>query len=126
MESVLSWDWYRDPRVLEVDERRLFRSSWQYVGPLESLRRRGGPRARLGDLAGARPGQRGDLPRRLQHMPVRACELKLDAGPAVAVGEQCLRAGRPGRVLVAPLHQRDEHRVQVQALLGPPVLLADR
>jgi phenylpropionate dioxygenase-like ring-hydroxylating dioxygenase large terminal subunit len=41
MESVLSWDWYRDPRVLEVEERRLFRPSWQYVGPLESLRRPG-------------------------------------------------------------------------------------
>ena len=41
MWSVLSWDWYRDPRVLEVEERRLFRPSWQYVGPLECLRRPG-------------------------------------------------------------------------------------
>jgi len=39
--SVISWDWYRDPRVLEVEERRLFRSSWQYVGPLERLTRAG-------------------------------------------------------------------------------------
>jgi hypothetical protein len=23
---VISWDWYRDPRVLDVEERRLFRS----------------------------------------------------------------------------------------------------
>ena len=38
---VISWDWYRDPRVLEVEERRLFRSSWQYVGPLERLSRPG-------------------------------------------------------------------------------------
>ncbi len=38
---VISWDWYRDPRVLEVEERRLFRSSWQYVGPLECLSRAG-------------------------------------------------------------------------------------
>src|SRR5215472_17085457 len=37
MRSVLTWDWYRDPRVLEVEERRLFRSIWQYVGPLERL-----------------------------------------------------------------------------------------
>ena len=41
MHSVLSWDWYRDPRVLEVEERRLFRPSWQYVGPLECVRRAG-------------------------------------------------------------------------------------
>ena len=33
-----------------------------------------------GDLAGARPGQRGDLARRLEHVPVRAGELELDAG----------------------------------------------
>jgi choline monooxygenase len=39
--SVLPWDWYRDPRVLEVEERRLFRPSWQYIGPLECLRRPG-------------------------------------------------------------------------------------
>ena len=41
MERVISWDWYRDPRVLEAEERRLFRRSWQYVGPLECLRRPG-------------------------------------------------------------------------------------
>jgi len=27
MRSVLSWDWYTDPRVLAVEERRLFRPS---------------------------------------------------------------------------------------------------
>jgi phenylpropionate dioxygenase-like ring-hydroxylating dioxygenase large terminal subunit len=37
MHSVIGWDWYRDPRVLEVEERRLFRPSWQYVGPLECV-----------------------------------------------------------------------------------------
>jgi phenylpropionate dioxygenase-like ring-hydroxylating dioxygenase large terminal subunit len=41
MRSVLPWDWYRDARVLEVEERRLFRPSWQYVGPLECLQRPG-------------------------------------------------------------------------------------
>ncbi len=41
MRSVLSWDWYRDPRVLAVEERRLFRPSWKYVGPLESVQRPG-------------------------------------------------------------------------------------
>jgi len=41
MRSVLSWDWYTDPRVLAVEERRLFRPSWQYVGPLECVRRPG-------------------------------------------------------------------------------------
>jgi phenylpropionate dioxygenase-like ring-hydroxylating dioxygenase large terminal subunit len=38
---VISWDWYRDPRVLAVEERRLFWASWQYVGPLEGLSRAG-------------------------------------------------------------------------------------
>ena len=37
MRSVISWDWYRDPRVLAAEERRLFRPSWQYVGPLDCL-----------------------------------------------------------------------------------------
>src|SRR5215472_19234087 len=37
MRSVLTWDWYRDPRVLEVEERRLFWASWRYAGPLERL-----------------------------------------------------------------------------------------
>jgi phenylpropionate dioxygenase-like ring-hydroxylating dioxygenase large terminal subunit len=41
MRSVLPWDWYRDPRVLAVEERRLFRPSWQYVGPLECVQRPG-------------------------------------------------------------------------------------
>jgi len=41
MHSVLSWAWYTDPRVLDVEERRLFRPSWQYVGPLECVRRPG-------------------------------------------------------------------------------------
>jgi phenylpropionate dioxygenase-like ring-hydroxylating dioxygenase large terminal subunit len=41
MHSVLPWDWYRDPRVLAVEERRLFRPSWQYVGPLECLQQPG-------------------------------------------------------------------------------------
>lgn len=34
---LLPWEWYRDERVLEVEEQRLFRSSWQYVGSLERL-----------------------------------------------------------------------------------------
>jgi choline monooxygenase len=41
MQSVLSWDWYTDPRRLEAEERRLFRPSWQYVGPLEFVQRPG-------------------------------------------------------------------------------------
>jgi choline monooxygenase len=41
MRSVISWDWYRDPRLLAVEERRLFRLSWQYLGPLECLRQPG-------------------------------------------------------------------------------------
>jgi phenylpropionate dioxygenase-like ring-hydroxylating dioxygenase large terminal subunit len=38
---LISWDWYRDPRVLEAEDRRLFRSSWQYLGPLDRLRQAG-------------------------------------------------------------------------------------
>jgi phenylpropionate dioxygenase-like ring-hydroxylating dioxygenase large terminal subunit len=41
MKNVIPWTWYRDPRVLEAEERRLFRPSWQYVGPLERLARAG-------------------------------------------------------------------------------------
>jgi choline monooxygenase len=41
MKNVIGWDWYRDPRVLAAEERRLFRPSWQYVGPLERLARPG-------------------------------------------------------------------------------------
>ena len=41
MKNVISWDWYRDPRVLTVEEERLFRPSWQYAGPLERLARPG-------------------------------------------------------------------------------------
>jgi len=37
MDGVLPWDWYRDPRMLEVEERRLFRPSWQYIGPLQCV-----------------------------------------------------------------------------------------
>src|SRR5690349_3135330 len=41
MRSVLSSNWYTDPRILEAEERRLFQPSWQYVGPLECVRRPG-------------------------------------------------------------------------------------
>ena len=41
MRSVLPWDWYRDPWVLEAEERRLFRPSWQYVESLECVQRPG-------------------------------------------------------------------------------------
>jgi hypothetical protein len=37
--------------------------------------------------------------------------------------EQDLRARRADRVPVAPFHQRHQHRVEVQALLGEPVLI---
>jgi phenylpropionate dioxygenase-like ring-hydroxylating dioxygenase large terminal subunit len=37
MKNVIGWDWYRDPRVLDAEERRLFRTSWQYAGPAERL-----------------------------------------------------------------------------------------
>src|SRR5260370_36505904 len=37
--------------------------------------------------------------------------------------QQDLRAGRADGVLVAPLHQRHQHRVEVKALVGEPVLV---
>jgi hypothetical protein len=42
---------------------------------------------------------------------------------AVAVPQQHLRAGRADRVLVAKLHQGHQYRVEVEALLGEPVLV---
>ncbi|MDQ3777573.1 MAG: aromatic ring-hydroxylating dioxygenase subunit alpha, partial [Actinomycetota bacterium] len=33
-ETTTPWSWYRDPAVLELEEERIFRRSWQYVGAL--------------------------------------------------------------------------------------------
>jgi hypothetical protein len=75
-----------------------------------------------GDLAGAGTGHRRDLARRLEHVPGRAGQLQRYRLAAVAVPQQDLGAGRPDRVLVAPLDHRHQYRVEVQALLGEPVL----
>ena len=52
-----------------------------------------------------------------------AAQLDADGLAAVAV-EQLDRAAAVVEPAVAPLHQRDQHREQVRALLGEPVLLA--
>src|SRR6266702_203896 len=57
-------------------------------------------------------------------MSLRAGELQPDGLPAVAVRKQCLWSGWAGGVALPPLHQGDEHRVQVQALVGQAVLEA--
>src|SRR5690349_7616048 len=75
-----------------------------------------------GDLAGTGARYRGGLPGGLEHVPGRAGHLEADRLAAVPVPDDDLRAGRADRVLVAPVHQRQQHRVQVQALLGEPVL----
>src|SRR5204863_18378 len=56
-------------------------------------------------------------------VPGRTDELEPDGLAAITVREQRLRACGAGRVAVAPLHQRDEHGIKVQALVGQPVLV---
>jgi hypothetical protein len=50
----------------------------------------------------------------------------VDRAAAAAVFEQHHRPGRQARVAVAPLHQRDDRRPQVQTLLGEAVFVARR
>jgi len=59
----------------------------------------------------------------LQHVPGLAPQLQPHRFAAVAVPEQDLRAGRADRVPVAPLHQGHQHGIEVEALLGQPVLV---
>ena len=54
----------------------------------------------------------------------RADEALVDLAAAAAVQDERRRPGLLGGVAVAPLHQRDQHRPQVDALLGEPVLEA--
>lgn len=56
-------------------------------------------------------------------MPCIAGQLQPYRLTAVAVREQDRRAGRVAFVPVPPVHQRDQHRIQVEALVGQPVLL---
>src|SRR5262249_35378906 len=90
-------------------------------------RRRGSPSASTGDAdlerlrAGAHAGQ--DLARLLDPMTLRALEDRVDDGPAVAVLELHRRALGPGEVAVAPIGDGDQHGIQVEALLGQPVLV---
>jgi phenylpropionate dioxygenase-like ring-hydroxylating dioxygenase large terminal subunit len=37
MESTLPYAWYGDPEILRLEEERIFRSAWQYVGHLGEL-----------------------------------------------------------------------------------------
>ena len=33
--ATLPWSWYSDPQLLQLEQERIFRRGWQYVGPLE-------------------------------------------------------------------------------------------
>jgi phenylpropionate dioxygenase-like ring-hydroxylating dioxygenase large terminal subunit len=47
----LPWTWYRDPAVLELEQERIFRRSWQYVGRTDQLQQPGDHFAtRAGDV----------------------------------------------------------------------------
>jgi phenylpropionate dioxygenase-like ring-hydroxylating dioxygenase large terminal subunit len=50
--QTLPWSWYSDPEVLRLEQERIFRRAWQYVGP-------GGLVAQPGDRFAA---QAGDVP----------------------------------------------------------------
>ena len=56
-------------------------------------------------------------------MAGRAAQVHVDRRAAVAVHVTQRRALRAGQVAVAPLAQGDQHRLQVEALLGQPVLV---
>jgi phenylpropionate dioxygenase-like ring-hydroxylating dioxygenase large terminal subunit len=34
-QGTLPWSWYSDPQTLPLEQERIFRRSWQYVGPVE-------------------------------------------------------------------------------------------
>src|SRR5688572_2314989 len=73
-------------------------------------------------IAGAREGlhlARVDLP-----AAVVADEPRLGDLPAGAVAQDDRRAVDESGVLVAPLHHRDDHGVEVQAGVGEPILAA--
>jgi choline monooxygenase len=48
---TLPWSWYSDPAVLQLEQERIFRRSWQYVGRTDELPQRGSYVAtRIGDV----------------------------------------------------------------------------
>ena len=59
----------------------------------------------------------------VQVVPGRAPDDQAHRLAAVPVRELDRRSGRVGQVAVAPLLQRDQHRVQLQTLVGEPVLV---
>jgi choline monooxygenase len=49
--TTLLWSWYRDPAVLEREQDRIFRRSWQYAGRLDQVEQPGDQfAARAGDV----------------------------------------------------------------------------
>ena len=56
-------------------------------------------------------------------MPPGTDELDVERLAAVAVADDPRRAARARGVAVAPLHEREEHGLQLQALLGQAVLV---
>ncbi len=48
---TLPWSWYSDPAVLQLEQERIFRRSWQYVGRTDELPQQGSYVAtRIGDV----------------------------------------------------------------------------
>jgi choline monooxygenase len=49
--ATLPWSWYSDPQLLQLEQERIFRRGWQYVGPLEHAARPGEYfTSRIGDV----------------------------------------------------------------------------
>ena len=72
----------------------------------------------------ARAGQRPHVCRRERYPAALADAVLIDAATAIAVFEQHRRALLGCDITVAPLHQRDDRRPQVEALLGEAVFVA--
>ena len=82
----------------------------------------GGPSARAPPTAAAGSDDEVKLAR-CRVVARGAAQLGLH-GLAAAVVRSSTRRAAVGQPAVAPLHQRDQHREQVRALLGQPVLVA--
>ena len=88
-----------------------------------SLAGSAGPDLRLLPAAGARPAWGQHLAGAIRRGR-RAVQRGVHGRAAVAVDGVDRRTLRVGQVAVAPLGDRDQHRVEVEALLGEPVLVA--
>jgi phenylpropionate dioxygenase-like ring-hydroxylating dioxygenase large terminal subunit len=50
-QGTLPWSWYSDPQTLPLEQERIFRRGWQYVGPVEQAAQQGEYfTSRIGDV----------------------------------------------------------------------------